>query len=156
MYRLDGGFFHTTYAARLKQLYFHTVTRVSLAWYDTVIAISGADRKLFGQIRKDGIVCIESGVNVASYANAASSGPAKRVLALGRLSTSKRLDNLISFIAALRRRDLQWQLKIAGREWDVDVSDIAAQARTLDVRDAVEIVVSPTEDDIRTLMGQCS
>ena len=151
-----GGFFHTTYAARLKQLYFHTVTRVSLAWYDTVIAISGADRKLFGQIRKDGIVCIESGVNVASYANAASSGPAKRVLALGRLSTNKRLDNLISFIAALRRRNSQWQLKIAGREWDVDVSDIAAQARTLDVRDAVEIVVSPTEDDIRTLMGQCS
>ena len=129
---------------------------MSLAWYDTVVAISGADRKLFGRIRKAGIVCIENGVNVSSYADAASLGPAKKVLALGRLSSNKRLDRLIAFIAALRRRDSQWQLKIAGREWDVNVSDIAAHAKTLDVRDAVEVVVNPTQDDVRKLTGQCS
>jgi alpha-1,3-mannosyltransferase len=151
-----GGFFHTGYAARLKQLYFCTVTRVSLAWYDTVVAVSAADRKLFGRIRMKGIVCIENGVNLTAYANAASSGPTKNVLALGRLSSNKRLDNLISFIAALRRHDQQWQLKIAGREWDVGVSDLAAHAKTLDVGDAVEVFVNPTDDVVRTVIGQCS
>ena len=156
LYRLYGGFFHTAYAARLKQLYFSTVTRTSLIWYDTVVAISDADRKLFGRLRKHGIVCVENGVNVSSYANAASLAPAKKVVALGRLSSNKRLDNLITFIAALRQRDSQWQLKIAGRQWDIDISDIVAHAKTLDVQDAVEIVVNPNEDEIRQLMGQCS
>ena len=67
-----GGFFHTPYAARLKRLYFSTITRMSLAWYDGVAAVSVADRELFGRIRKHGIVCIENGVNVSKYANASS------------------------------------------------------------------------------------
>ena len=61
--------------------------------------------ELFGRIRKHGIVCIENGVNVSKYANASSTMPAKCILALGRLSSNKRLDHLISFIAALRRHD---------------------------------------------------
>lgn len=45
-----GGFFHTPYAARLKHLYFLTVTRMSLAMYDCVAAVSIADREMFGKI----------------------------------------------------------------------------------------------------------
>src|ERR1700683_127967 len=60
-----GGFFHTPYAARLKQLYFLIITRMSLAWYDGVGAVTPADEKLFGRIRKRDIVCIENGVNVS-------------------------------------------------------------------------------------------
>ena len=60
-----GGFFHTSYAARLKRLYFSIVTRMPLAWYDGVVAVSVADSELFGRIRKKGIVCIENGVNVS-------------------------------------------------------------------------------------------
>ena len=37
-----GGFFHTPYAARLKRLYFLTITRFSLAMYDLVAAVSVA------------------------------------------------------------------------------------------------------------------
>ena len=122
-----GGFFHTPYAARFKRLYFSTITRLSLAWYDGVVAVSVADRELFGRIRKHGIVCIENGVNVSKYANASSAVPMKGVLALGRLSSNKRLDRLISFVAALRRRDPQWKLTIAGRPWDVDVDHLASR-----------------------------
>src|SRR5439155_12563194 len=35
-----GGFFHTQYAARLKQFYFFTMTRLSLRWYDGIAAVS--------------------------------------------------------------------------------------------------------------------
>jgi alpha-1,3-mannosyltransferase len=151
-----GGFFHTPYAARLKRLYFSIVTRMSLAWYDGVAAVSVADHKLFATIRKHGVVCIENGVNVSKYANASSEVPAKSVLALGRLSSNKRLDHLISFIASLRRLDPQWKLTIAGRQWDINVTDLTALAETLQVRDAVEIVIDPGEDKIRQLMGRCS
>jgi alpha-1,3-mannosyltransferase len=151
-----GGFFHTPYAARLKRLYFSTITRFSLAWYDGVVAVSVADLELFSRLRKNGIVCIENGVNVSKYANAGSGRPVKEVLALGRLASHKRLDRLISFVAALRRRDPRWKLTIAGRPWDIPVDDLTALAGTLRIRDAVEIVVDPDEHKVRHLMGRCS
>jgi alpha-1,3-mannosyltransferase len=151
-----GGFFHTSYAARLKRWYFSTITRFSLAWYDGVAAVSAADRDLFWRIRKHAVVWIENGVSVAKYCNSSSAKPAKGILALGRLSSNKRLDRLISFVAALRRRDPQWKLTIAGRQWDVGVDEVTALADAVHIRDAVEIVVGPEEDKIRQLMGNCS
>jgi len=151
-----GGFFHTPYAAALKRLYFSTVTRASLAWYDGVAAVSDADLELFSTIRKHGIVYIENGVNVCKYAAASSAAPAKGILALARLSSNKRLDRLFHFLAALHRRDPQWKLTIAGREWDVDVGELTALADKLRISDAVEILVRPHEDKIRQLMSRCS
>jgi alpha-1,3-mannosyltransferase len=151
-----GGFFHTPYAARLKRLYFSTITRMSLAWYNAVVAVSASDQKLFGTIRKRSIVCIENGVNTSKYVNASSAVPIKAILALGRLATHKRLDRLISFIAALHRSDPQWKLTIAGRPWDIDVAYLTGRAETLNIRGAVEIVVAPSEATIRNLMERCS
>src|SRR5207248_6864212 len=68
-----GGFFHTGYAARAKQLYFNTITRLSLTWYDAVVAVSTPDYERFGRLRRSGMVCIENGVNVAKFADAAAS-----------------------------------------------------------------------------------
>lgn len=151
-----GGFFHTPYAARLKRLYFLTVTRMSLAWYNAVAVVSVNDQTLFGGIRKRGIVCIENGVNTSKYANASSAAPAKAILALGRFASNKRLDRMISFIAALHRSDPQWKLTIAGRPWDIDVAYLTELAEKLHILDAVEIIAAPSEATIRSLMGRCS
>ncbi len=151
-----GGFFHTPYAARLKRLYFFTITRLSLAWYDGVVGVSAADLELFSRIRKNGIVCIENGVNVSKYANASSVTPVKVILALGRLSSNKRLDRLLSFIAALRQYDPAWKLIIAGRTWDIDTDRLAALAETLHISDAIEIIVDADEDKVRELMNCCA
>jgi alpha-1,3-mannosyltransferase len=150
-----GGFFHTSYAARLKKIYFATITRLSLACYDSVIAVSAADREVFSKIRK-GVVCIENGVNVSKYSNSSSAVPAHTLLALGRLSSNKRLDRLISFVAALRKHDSRWTMIIAGRQWDVGVDEIKVLAEKQGVLDAIEIVVEPNDNEIRNLMGRCS
>jgi alpha-1,3-mannosyltransferase len=150
-----GGFFHTSYAARFKRLYFGLVTRASLFWYDGVVAVSAADRALFSKIR-NGIVCIENGVNVSKYRGSAPATPLKTLLALGRLSSNKRLDRLIYFVAALRKHDANWKLLIAGRRWDVSVESMHALAAKLGVREALEIVVDPSDDEIRQLVRQCS
>lgn len=151
-----GGFFHTSYAARFKQVYFSVITRASLTWYDGVVAVSAADLALFSKIRKYGIVCIENGANVSKYSESASAVPAKVLLTLGRLSSNKRLDRLIPFVAALQRRDPQWKLIVAGRPWDIDVDTLRALAKKVRILDAIEIVVGPDEHQIRQLMRRCS
>jgi alpha-1,3-mannosyltransferase len=151
-----GGFFHTQYAARLKRFYFATVTRLSLAWYDGVAAVSRTDRALFGRLRRRGIVCIGNGADIVKYADAGSRKPAKTIAWIGRFSANKRLDRLIGLLAALRRRDPAWTLKIAGRPFDLEVADVAALARDAGVGAAVEIVASPSDAQIRQLLGGCS
>ena len=151
-----GGFFHTPYAARFKWLYFLTVTRMSLAWYNGVVAVSVGDHELFRKIRKRGIACIENGVNVSKYVDAASAEPVESILGLGRLASHKRLDLLVSFVVALRRRDPKWKLVIAGRPWDIDVAGLTGCEKGMPARDMVEIVLAPSQAEIRNLMERCS
>lgn len=116
-----GGFFHTQYAAALKRIYFSTITRLSLTWYDGVAAVSASDFALFSRLRQHGIVCIENGVDVRRYAGAGPHKPLKSIAYIGRFAENKRLDRVIGFIAALRRYDKEWCLKIAGSPFDLDV-----------------------------------
>jgi alpha-1,3-mannosyltransferase len=151
-----GGFFHTRYAAAFKWLYFATVTRLSLTWYDGVAAVSASDYELFCRLRRRGIVCIENGADIGKYANAAARKPTKTIAWIGRFATHKRLDLLISFFAALRRCDSEWRLKIAGSPWDFDVSHVTALAQEAGVSAAVEILTSAPADAIYRLLGDCS
>jgi alpha-1,3-mannosyltransferase len=151
-----GAFFHTQFAAALKRIYFSTITRASLIWYGGVAAVSAADFETFRRIRSNGLVCIENGVDVHKYAAASSELPQKSIIALGRLSKHKRLDHLISLVAALYRADAEWKLHIVGRPWDLSVRDLETIARGQDVSEAVSIIASPGEDEIREIMGRCS
>lgn len=151
-----GGYFHTGYAARLKRLYFPTVTRLSLSRYAGVATVSEADDRLFRSIRSRGISLIENGVNIDKYQDSAARTPTKAMIALGRFSSNKRLDRVIAFLAALRRHDPEWKLKIVGRPADLSVSDVVALAAAAGISDAVEIFTSPSELKIRAIMGECS
>jgi alpha-1,3-mannosyltransferase len=151
-----GGFFHTRYAARFKQLYFNTITRLSLTWYDAVVAVSVPDYEKFARLRRRGVVCIENGVNVAKYADAAASNPTKSIVCMGRFSTNKRLDLAIQFAAALHRHDGEWTLKIIGRPWDVDVAELTGLVEREGISTAVRIISSPAEAELRELISDCS
>jgi alpha-1,3-mannosyltransferase len=151
-----GGFFHTRYAARFKQIYFNLITRLSLTWYDAVVAVSVPDYEIFARLRRSGMVCIENGVDVAKYANAASPNATKTIAWIGRFAAHKRLDLVLKFIAALRRYDREWTLKIAGSPWDFDLAQLSALAQQEGVDDAVRIIASPSTAEIRQLMGACS
>jgi alpha-1,3-mannosyltransferase len=151
-----GGFFHTRYAARVKQHYFNVITRLSLTWYDAVVAVSIPDYEMFARLRRRGMLCIENGVNVAKYADAAASNVTKTILCIGRFSTNKRLDLAIKFAAALHRHDREWTLKITGRPWDLDVAELTALAESEGIAAAIRIIPSPSEAEIRHVIGSCS
>lgn len=151
-----GGFFHTAFAARLKRFYFQVVTRLSLRWYAGVACVSAADEALFSAVRVRGVRLIENGVDVEKFAGAGATGPKKSLLAIGRLSSNKRLDRVIAFLAALRRTDPEWSLTIAGRPYDISVEDLSAYAAHLGVGEHVRVVDSPSDEHIRGLMGESS
>jgi alpha-1,3-mannosyltransferase len=151
-----GGFFHTESLRSLKRFYFTTVTRLSLHFYAAIIAVSQSDQALFCRIRKRGMVCIENGVDLNKYANAASEVPRKAIITHGRLASNKRLDKLISLLAELRRIDKHWTLKVAGRPWDISVADLEVVCDEAGVKDAVHIVAAPSDETIRQLMKSCS
>jgi alpha-1,3-mannosyltransferase len=151
-----GGFFHTSFAARLKRLYFNTVTRLTLSWYAGVAAVSESDNQLFRKIRTRGICLIENGVHTDKYAGAASNVPQKALLSIGRLSSNKRLDRVIRFLAALRRIDPQWSLTIAGRPSDVSVAQVQKLVDGIGVGNHVEIIENPSNAQVRNLMAKSS
>ncbi len=151
-----GAFFHTRYAATLKKLYFRTVTRLSLRRYRGVAAVSAADEALFSAIRPNGVSLIENGVNIGKFANAGAAHPAKAMFALGRFSSNKRLDRVIHFLAALRERDPDWTLTVAGRASELSSADVRTLAAAAGVGDAVTVVDAPSAADIRRHLGRCA
>jgi alpha-1,3-mannosyltransferase len=151
-----GGFFHTTFAARLKRLYFSTVTRGSMRWYDGVAAVSLTDQTQFSRIRRRGLLCIENGVNTSKFLDASSRRPVKSMIWIGRFSQNKQLDRLILFLAALKRIDPEWTLTIAGQPWDLGLQQLKELASAAGVRDALVVVECPEDAEIRRRIGGCS
>lgn len=151
-----GGFFHTQFASRLKQLYFNTVTRLSLTQYGFTAASSAQDEQLFAKLRRSGLAMVENGVDVDKFADTTADSAAKTLIYFGRLADNKRVDLLIPLLAALRRRDPDWRLIIAGRPMDDEVARLTALAVKADLAGAVEIVDTPTTAELRDLIGRSS
>jgi alpha-1,3-mannosyltransferase len=151
-----GGFFHTAFAARLKRLYFSTVTRGSMVWYDGVAAVSSTDQTQFSRIRPRGLICIENGVNTSKFLDASSRHPVKSMIWIGRFSQNKRLERLILFFAALLRIDPEWKLTIAGQPWDLGLQQLKDLASAAGITNALLVVESPKDDEISRLIGRCS
>jgi alpha-1,3-mannosyltransferase len=151
-----GGFFHTGFAARLKRIYFNTITRLSLRWYAGVAAVGVSDEELFNSIRSRGLCLIENGVDIDKYAAASSPSPNKSLITLGRFSSNKRLDHVIRFLAALHRLDPEWSLTIAGRSWDVSAESLMHLAENLGIGDRVRILESPPDAAVREAMASAS
>ena len=151
-----GGFFHTKYASRLKRVWFQTVTRLSLKFYAGVAAVSASDFERFSSIRPHGLVCIENGANVSTFHDAAADHFQKSIISLGRFAKNKRIDRLIEFARALRRYDSEWKLTLAGRPGDLQAEEVSALVETAGLSDAIDVVASPTDEAVKTLMRNSS
>ncbi|BAQ15671.1 glycosyltransferase family 4 protein [Methyloceanibacter caenitepidi] len=151
-----GGFFHTSYAAGLKRLWFATLTRWSARAYDAIIACSASDYDRFRTLNLERLVLIEDGVNTDKFRDAASKNFRKSILWIGRFSQNKRIDRFVQFAKSLRQIDPEWTFTIVGRPDDLQTSDIAALADAAQVEDAIQVVTSPSDAQLRKLMGDCS
>jgi len=150
-----GGFFHTSFAKSLKQIYFRTITRCSLAAYHTVIPSSEQDSAHFAPIRRAGLVTVENGVEVDKFAGLAD--PSARVmLYFGRIAPNKECPRLIRWFAAFHRAAPDWKLIIAGKATGVAWEALEAIAKDHKVAGSVEFHDTPDDDALADLIARSS
>lgn len=152
-----GGFFHTAFAQRLKQIYFQTVTRTSALAYDRICATSENDGQLFSKIVSAKKLCVvENGVDVRKYRDKGSKTLVRTLIYFGRWSSNKGLVDILEFMRVLLARDPGWRLIIAGREYDFDEQRLNAAINSAGVEAAVSVVANPTDEVLAGLIAQAS
>jgi alpha-1,3-mannosyltransferase len=152
-----GGFFHTRFASRAKQAYFHSVTRLSANAYNRVVATSANDGDLFGQIMdQHKLQVIENGVDVEKYAGSAAPQLTPTLMYFGRWSSNKGLIPALELFAELLRQRPEWRLIIAGREYDHSLAELQAATQSLGISHAVTLAANPSDEKIKHLLNQAS
>lgn len=151
-----GGFFHSAFASQAKKVFFQTVTRASCHAYGRIVACSENDAEMFRPIAGNRLVKIDNGIDLAKFAGAAAVRPTCTILSYGRFAKHKRVHLLFPLLAALRARDPAWRLIVAGREADATLSSLCEAAEAAGVADAVRFSTNPSNDQLRSLMGEAS
>jgi alpha-1,3-mannosyltransferase len=151
-----GGFFHTSFAARLKRIYFRSVTLLASRAYERICASSEADADLFRQIAPDRVATIENGVDIVKYNGRGAPEKRRTLLYFGRLSANKRVEAIFPILRRLREANPDWRAVIAGRPSDLSFDDLQAAAAASRVEKAVTFVEDPSTERIADLMREAS
>ena len=148
-----GGFFHTSFAKGLKQVYLATVTRASLSQYGAVIACSAEDERVFRPVAGSRLALIPNPVDIDKFARLAN--PASdTIIYFGRLAPNKAVPALISWFAGLARSHPAARLIVAGKPMGVDSAVLQAQAEELGVAGRFELHPSPSDEELKALIGR--
>jgi alpha-1,3-mannosyltransferase len=151
-----GGFFHTGRFAWIKRLWFAAVTRFTVTAYSTLIACSANDATSFAPIAGSRMRTIENGVDVDKFAHPPIARLPHRLIHIGRFASHKRIDRLFPLLAALRRRDPDWELVIAGSEGDVPLSQLRAAATAAGLDAHIRFLLRPSQADLAVELAQAS
>jgi alpha-1,3-mannosyltransferase len=152
-----GGFFHTEFASRLKKIYFNTITRASSAAYDRIVGTSENDGMMFRDIvHTPKLSVIENGVNVQKFAGRGAQRLSPVMIYFGRWSVNKGLVETLALLRELVIRHPEWQLIIAGREYDHSEAELNALVEQHGLTRHVRLVPNPAERELAELIAQAS
>jgi alpha-1,3-mannosyltransferase len=113
-----GGIFHTQWASRFKQMYFSTVTRMSLGGVKAVVCVSQQDREKFEQIvPPQRIRLIENGANIDRFWKLKKRVEPGLMLGISRLAENKRVHKVLEAMASLKDRYPQMRLEWVGADF---------------------------------------
>lgn len=150
-----GGFFHTSFASRLKKIWFATVTRTASHAYASIAACSGHDKALFDAISPRRVCLIENGVDTEKFRGLAASD-AHSMIYFGRLAPNKGFERLLRWFAEVRRRAPEWTLTIAGKPDGVTATSLRALSAELGIGHSVSIIESPGDERLKRLIARSS
>jgi len=113
-----GGIFHTQWANRFKQMYFKTITRMSLGGVGAVVCVSQQDREKFEEIvAPQSIHLIENGANIDRFWSLRKSVEPGLMLGISRLAENKRIHKVLEAMAPLKDRYPQMRLEWVGADF---------------------------------------
>ena len=150
-----GGFFHTQFAARLKRLYFATVTRASLSRYAAVIACSEEDCRQFAPIAGAKLALISNKVDLDKFAGLANRSGSD-LLYFGRIAPNKEIERLLHWFAGLTAIDPVRRLIVAGKPMGESIERLAAVTEQLGIGGRVEFYASPSDEILKALIRRSS
>lgn len=137
IFNTHGGFFHTRWGQPLKHLFFQTVSRLALRRVATVIADSESDARRYRQICPR-VEVIPNGIEYAHWSGLPRRPERGHLVFIGRLHSNKRLDRLVTAVAAAVRRGARLRLTIVGPDWGAR-RPLLQRISTLDLQDHVEL-----------------
>lgn len=85
---------------------------------------------------------------------AGATTPGRTMLYFGRWSVNKGLIETLELLQAALKRDPQWRLIIAGREYDLNEADLRKAIAERGLQDKVQLSMSPSQEQLRALMQQ--
>jgi alpha-1,3-mannosyltransferase len=133
-----GGFWHTDKLSLLKRVFERTMLGGAVRHYRRVLASSVGDLEYFRHYTNRAYLC-NNGVNVKEF-NAVvrdDSPGLHRWIYWGRLSSNKRVDVAIDYVAHARRLGHPVQLLICGQDFDRLMPELRAQVIRLELSEAV-------------------
>jgi alpha-1,3-mannosyltransferase len=133
-----GGFFHTGFATRAKQVWFNTLTRLLVRRVDALVYTSDQDQELFSRLTDRGVV-IRNAVDLAPWQALARAPVPGEFVTLGRVDVHKGIGHLLRALAALRDRDPRpFRARVIGPEVVPGlVGRLSEERDTLGLRDRV-------------------
>ena len=151
-----GGFFHTAFAQRLKQIYFRTITKTALRNYRRVIACSDNDAQTFRTIAGDRVALIENGVDIEKFRNASSEAYSARIAYFGRFASHKGVLNLIRSFECVRREIPDAQLVMIGSDSDGMLAQINEAVASSAHSDGINVLTDRSDAEIKAELSRCS
>ncbi|MFT4098388.1 MAG: glycosyltransferase family 4 protein [Rhodoblastus sp.] len=151
-----GGFFHTDAHARLKRLWFSTITRAAARGYDRIVACSQPDFEMFSGVAGDNLTLIENGVDIGKFAGLASRRPTKNLVAIGRFSFNKKPERLLDAMVELGKRDPGFSLDLIGGEFDWTREKLAAEIAARNLAATVRLHVGVSNGEIAQILSRAS
>lgn len=126
-----GGLFHTQSLTAIKKLYFFGGQKIMLKGIDLVVADSPHDFELFKPIAPH-MILLENGVDFSALSKKTEKEP-KRFLYVGRLSKNKRVDLLLKAFGELKKLGCDFELRLAGPDWENLAGELKQLAEKLDI-----------------------
>ncbi|WP_213805076.1 glycosyltransferase family 4 protein [Granulicella sp. dw_53] len=113
-----GGIFHTKWASRFKQMYFNTITRLSLGGVGAVVCVSQQDREKFEEIvEPERIHLIENGANIDRFWSVKKRVEPGLLLGISRLAENKCVHKVLEAMAPLKDRYPAMKLEWVGADF---------------------------------------
>ena len=113
-----GGIFHTKWASSFKQMYFKTITRLSLSGIGAVVCVSHQDREKFEEIvQPERIRLIQNGANIDRFWNLRKNVKPGLLLGISRLAENKCVHKVLEAMAPLKDRYPEMRLEWVGADY---------------------------------------
>jgi alpha-1,3-mannosyltransferase len=148
-----GGIFHTQWASQFKQMYFKTITRMSLAGVGAVVCVSQQDRDKFGEIvPRDRICMIENGANIERFWSLKKNVEPGLLIGISRLVENKCIHKVLEAMSALTPRYPWIRLEWVGADFAGMRQSLERRAIELGLEGRVTFRGATSREDLYSLL----